>query len=44
VLSSVRTLHTVRAVDRFLAAVRSAHGAPAVPPGPTAESPSPTDG
>ena len=29
--SSVRTLHTVRAIDRFLAVVRSAHGARAVP-------------
>lgn len=29
--SSVRTLHTLRAIDRFLAAVRTAHGARAVP-------------
>jgi acetyl esterase/lipase len=29
--SSVRTLHTLRAIDRFLAVVRTAHGAPAVP-------------
>lgn len=29
--SSVRTLHTLRAVDRFLAVVRTAHGARAVP-------------
>jgi acetyl esterase/lipase len=30
--SSVRTLHTLRAIDRFLAVVRTAHGARAVPP------------
>lgn len=29
--SSVRTLHTLRAIDRFLAVVRSTHGAAAVP-------------
>jgi hypothetical protein len=29
--SSVRTLHTLRAIDRFLAVVRTAHGARAVP-------------
>jgi acetyl esterase/lipase len=29
--SSVRTLHTLRAIDRFLAVVRSDHGAQAVP-------------
>ncbi len=29
--SSVRTLHTLRAIDRFLAVVRSEHGARAVP-------------
>jgi acetyl esterase/lipase len=29
--SSVRTLHTLRAIDRFLAVVRTAHGASAVP-------------
>jgi acetyl esterase/lipase len=29
--SSVRTLHTLRAIDRFLAVVRTAHGAPAAP-------------
>jgi acetyl esterase/lipase len=31
IFSSVRTLHTLRAIDRFLAVVRTAHGAPAVP-------------
>lgn len=31
VFSSVRTLHTLRAIDRFLAVVRTAHGARAVP-------------
>ncbi|MGY6501130.1 MAG: alpha/beta hydrolase fold domain-containing protein [Acidimicrobiales bacterium] len=31
--SSVRTLHTLRAIDRFLAVVRTAHGATAVPTG-----------
>lgn len=31
--SSVRTLHTLRAIDRFLAVVRTAHGARAVPAG-----------
>ena len=31
IFSSVRTLHTLRAVDRFLAVVRTAHGARAVP-------------
>lgn len=30
-ISSVRTLHTLQAVDRFLAVVRTAHGAEAVP-------------
>jgi acetyl esterase/lipase len=29
--SSVRTLHTLRAIDRFLAVIRTAHGAPAAP-------------
>jgi acetyl esterase/lipase len=29
--ASVRTLHTLRAIDRFLAVVRTAHGARAVP-------------
>jgi acetyl esterase/lipase len=31
VFSSVRTIHTVRAIDRFLAVVRSEHGAPVAP-------------
>ena len=31
VFSSVRTLHTLRAIDRFLAVVRTAYGARAVP-------------
>lgn len=31
IFSSVRTLHTLQAIDRFLAVVRSAHGAPAAP-------------
>jgi acetyl esterase/lipase len=31
VFASVRTLHTLRAIDRFLAVVRTAHGARAVP-------------
>ena len=41
--SSVRTLHTLRAIDRFLAVVRTAHGARAVPTGAAepAQSPSP---
>jgi acetyl esterase/lipase len=37
--SSVRTLHTMRAVDRFLAVVRSAHGAAEAPT--TADEPAP---
>ena len=31
IFSSVRTMHTLHAIDRFLAVVRSAHGAAAVP-------------
>ena len=47
VFSSVRTLHTLRAVDRFLAVVRTAHGARAVPtesaePAPPAPAEDPT--
>jgi acetyl esterase/lipase len=41
VMSSVRTRHTIRAVDRFLAVVRTAHGEAAVPTNPDAASPAP---
>jgi acetyl esterase/lipase len=39
VVSSTRTLHTLRAIDRFLAVVRSTAGARTVPPGPDADTP-----